>query len=230
MIDTNKSLLKYEEILKSESSLHLRLKQAKTLSDILNQYFKFNTIECIETGASQNLSDGCFGFFLCDLIKQTGGTYHSVDINSEIVDASKKLYLQYYSEINLNHHVMDSVQFLKNYNGNPNLVHLDSMDLDLTNPISSMLHGWLEFDAIRNKIPSGGICIIDDNFLKDSWVSWNTILNGEVLNSKIIDINYDIIGKGALVYHWCKNYDTDWEIVGDHYLVGSNIKIILRKK
>lgn len=230
MIDTNKSLLKYEEILESASALPGRLEQANTLSQVINEYFKFDVIECVETGANRNFSDGCFGLFLCDLINQIGGVYHSVDIDSEVIENSKNLCHQYYPEIQSNHYVMDSVKFLKNYDGCPNLVHLDSMDLNLTNPVSSMLHSWLEFDAIRDKMPSGSICLIDDNFLKGTWVSWNTVVDNKIVDSKIIDIEYDIVGKGSLIYHWCKNYETEWEIVGNHYLVGSNVKLILRKK
>ena len=93
-----------------------------------------------------------------------------------------------------------------------------------------MLHGWLEFKAIEGKMPSGSIILVDDNFLKDTWVNWNYYNDGVVVNSERIDITYDIVGKGSMIYHYCKNYDSDWEIIGDHYYVGDSIKLIIRKK
>jgi hypothetical protein len=93
-----------------------------------------------------------------------------------------------------------------------------------------MLQGWLEFDAIRHKMPSGSICVIDDNFFKGTWVNWNYLENGDVINKEVIDINYEVVGKGSLIYHYCKNYESDWEIVGDHYKTGPNVKVIIKKK
>ena len=101
------------------------------------------------------------------------------------------------------------------------------------NPVPSMLHGWLEFDAIRNKMPSGSICLIDDNYLKGSWVSWNWLdpnLNVLSTEPELIDITYEIVGKGALIYHWAQKEETDWDLIGDHYHIGKNIKLILKKR
>jgi hypothetical protein len=146
------------------------------------------------------------------------------------VNKSKLIFEKYIPELNVNHSVLDSVKFLEEYNGNPNLVHLDSWDLDLTNPIQSMLHGWLEFVAIKDKMPSGSIILVDDNFLKGTWVNWNWMTDGQITNSEVIDIKYDIIGKGSLIYHWCQKKETEWDLVGDHYIVGDNIKIIIKKR
>ena len=93
-----------------------------------------------------------------------------------------------------------------------------------------MLHGWLEFVAIKDKMVSGSIILVDDNFLKGTWVNWNEMINGQYTsNYKKIDIEYDIIGKGSLIYHWCQKQETDWDLIGNHQ-VGSNIKIILKKR
>jgi hypothetical protein len=213
-----------------KSTVDSRSKQADSLYNVLMNYFEFEKVECIETGASQNLDDGCFGLYLAKIVQSKGGSYHSVDIYEDIVNKSKLIFEKYIPELNVNHSVLDSVKFLEEYNGNPNLVHLDSWDLDLTNPIQSMLHGWLEFVAIKDKMPSGSIILIDDNFLKGTWVNWNWMVNGQITKSEFIDIEYDIIGKGSLVYHWCQKEETEWDLVGDHYIAGDNIKIIIRKK
>ena len=94
-----------------------------------------------------------------------------------------------------------------------------------------MLHGWLEFAAIKDKMPSGSIIIVDDNFLKNSWVNWNIMQNGNYTGEhQRIDICYDIVGKGSLIYHWCQKENTDWDLIGNHYNAGSNIKLIIKKR
>lgn len=208
-----------------------RLSQSKDVYNALKDHFNFDKIECIETGASQNLEDGCFGLYLAKVTESTGGVYHSVDIYEDIVNKSKLIFEKYIPELKINHYVSDSVKFLEDYNGSPNLVHLDSWDLDLTNPVPSMLHGWLEFAAIKDKMPSGSIIIVDDNFLKNSWVNWNIMQNGNYTGEhQRIDITYDIVGKGSLIYHWCQKENTDWDLIGNNHRVGENIKIIIKKK
>lgn len=223
-MDTKKELDFYKSITDK------RLEQTSTVYSALLSHFNFDKIECIETGASQNLDDGCFGIYLAKISESSGGVFSSVDIYEDIVNKSKLIFEKYIPGLKINHYVSDSVKFLEEYTGNPNLVHLDSWDLDITNPVPSMLHGWLEFVAIKDKMSSGSIILVDDNFLKGTWVNWNWIEDGQIINSEVIDINYDIIGKGALVYHWCQKEETEWDLVGDHYIVGDNIKIIIKKR
>jgi hypothetical protein len=223
-MDTIKELEFYKSI------TDVRLNQSEDVYLVLKEHFNFDKIECIETGASQNLNDGCFGLYLAKITESTGGVYHSVDIYEDIINKSKQIFERYVPELKINHYVSDSVKFLEEYNGTPNLVHLDSWDLDLTNPVPSMLHGWLEFAAIKDKMPSGSIVIVDDNFFKDSWVSWNVIIDGEYSGeSKRIDITYDVVGKGSMIYHWCQKENTDWNLISNHR-VGENIKIIIKKR
>ena len=224
-MNTQKELEFYKSITEG------RLNQAQDVYLALKEHFNFEKVECIETGASQNLEDGCFGLYLAKISESTGGIYHSVDIYEDIVNKSKEIFNKYIPELKVNHCVSDSVKFLEEYNGSPNLVHLDSWDLDLTNPVPSMLHGWLEFVAIKDKMPSGSIIIVDDNFFKNSWVTWNIMENSKYTgDQKRIDITYDIIGKGSLIYHWCQKENTDWNLIGNNHRCGENIKIIIKKK
>ena len=156
-----------------------RENQAKSVYQVLLNNFDFDYVECIETGASQNLEDGCFGLYLAKITNDCGGTFNSVDISSDIVEKSKEIFNKYLPNLKIYHNCQDSVAFLENYKGSPNLVHLDSWDLDITNPVKSMLHGWLEFVAIKDKMPSGSIILIDDNFLNGTWVNWNEIVDGK---------------------------------------------------
>jgi len=224
-MDTQKELDFYQSITEGRSN------QLQDVYLALKEHFNFERIECIETGASQNLDDGCFGLYLAKIAQSKGGSYHSVDIYEDIVNKSKLIFEKYIPEINVNHYVSDSIKFLEEYNGNPNLVHLDSWNLDITNPVPSMLHGWLEFVAIKDKMPSGSIILIDDNYMKGTWVHWNIMMNGQYTGDCIkVDVDYDIVGKGSLIYHWCEKSDTDWDLIGNHYNAGCNIKLIIKKR
>ena len=208
-----------------------RKEQLDVVSDILEKHLRFEKLEVIETGASQNLQDGCFGFYFCKLALDSGGTFISVDINEEIVKRSEQLYQIHFPGQQINHFVSDSVEFLKKYEGTPNLIHLDSWDLYIPDPVPAMLHGWLEFDAIKDKMPSGSLCIIDDNYMKGTVVYWNWFNDeGNYLNTEDIDIGYEIVGKGSMIYHWAQKPETDWDIIGDHYYLGSSIKVVVKKR
>ena len=223
-MDTKKELDFYKSI------TDRRLEQADTVYNALISHFNFDKVECIETGASQNLDDGCFGLYLAKIAQSKGGSYHSVDIYEDIVNKSKLIFEKYIPGLNVNHYVSDSVKFLEEYNGNPNLVHLDSWDLDITNPVPSMLHGWLEFVAIKDKMPSGSILMIDDNFFKGTVIYWHILMNGELKEVKEVNVDYDLIGKGSLIYHFVKEKESNWELIGNHYVAGPNLKLFFRKK
>lgn len=200
--------------------------QCQSFINSLNDRFNFETLKIIETGVSQNYEDGVWGLFLGFVAELKNGKLESVDINDSYVDRSKEIFANIIPSLNYSAHLGDSVAFLKNYVGEPNLVHLDSWDFDLKNPLPSALHGWREFDAIKDKMPSGGIVIIDDNFRNDTSVAW-TYPNGFVED---IITTYPMIGKGALVYHYALNESSDWELIGSHYDSHRNIKIIVQKK
>ena len=207
----------------------IRIKQAETLDLALNEHFKFDYVECIETGCSYGGYDD-FGTYLGFYTQEKKGKLSTVDIVPESIEKSMSFYNTLFPNLDVTFCTGDSVEFLNSYSGQPNLVHLDSWDLEIPNPLPSMLHGWLEFSVIKDKMPSGSICIIDDNYLKGTTVYWNTLNNGVHVNTQPIDVTYDVIGKGSLVYHWVKNYITDWELIGNHYHAGDNVKLIFKKK
>jgi hypothetical protein len=229
-MNTHKELEEYKSFISSNSEMKGRIDQSESLYNCLDKHFFFDKVICIETGASQNKNDGCFGLYLGKIVESTGGEFYSVDINERILSDSNNFYSEYLPNVGVQSFLGDSIDYLNSFQGVPNLVHLDSWDLNLKNPVPSMLHGWLEFKAIEGKMPSGSIILIDDNFLKGTWVNWNYVSDGQVVGNERIDITYDIVGKGSMIYHYCKNYDSDWEIIGDHYHAGENIKLIIRKK
>lgn len=207
------------------------LDNAKIVDKILDLHFDFEYVECIETGVSYGSNDDNFGLYLGKYISEKGGKLSSVDIDEIRVSQSREFITQNIPSLNYTSVAQDSIQFLRNYQGTPNLVHLDSYDLDVNNPLPSMLHHWLEFIEVKDKMESGSILLIDDNFFAGTRVYWNTIDGlGNILNTTEVDITYELVGKGSLVYHAVKEKKiTDWELIGDHYSVGPNHKLIFKK-
>ena len=75
-----------------KSITNKREKQADSVYNVLKDHFKFDSVECIETGASQNLEDGCFGIYLAKITEESNGIFNSVDIDEDIINKSKSLY------------------------------------------------------------------------------------------------------------------------------------------
>jgi hypothetical protein len=219
----------FKNYILSDSNDTVRIQQAEILDKLLTEEFNFDYIECIETGCASGGYDN-FGVYLAKYCKDNNGKFSTVDISDDYINKSKILYHDVIGENNNQYVVSDSIKFLQSYNGIPNLVHLDSYDLDLLNPLPSMLHHWLEFDAIQDKMPSGSLLLIDDNFFKGTFVSWYILNNGVHTDTKRIDIDYDIIGKGSLIYHFVIEKESNWELIGNHYVAGPNLKLFFRKK
>lgn len=206
-----------------------RKKQAQSLVNAID-FAALERLEVIETGASQSFDDGCFGLFFAHLVTSYRSIMSSVDIDRSIVEKSQEVYGSFFSPGCVSHFIEDSLSFLKDYKGRPNLVHLDSWDLDIYNPEPSMLHGFLEFLAIKDKMDSGSYIVVDDNFLKGTIIYWDTFVNGEYQSTKEFIVNQEILGKGSMIYHYVKKEGSGWEIIGDHYEVGPNIKLVIKKK
>jgi hypothetical protein len=204
----------------------IRRKQCQTLIDSLNDDFNFDKLIVLETGASSSYGDGLFGLFLGYVAKKTNGKMTSVDISSDTVDRSKQIFQQSIPELDYSIHVEDSASFLKKIEEVPNLVHLDSWDFDLFNPLPCALHGWEEFKSIESKMESGSIIIIDDNYRQGTYIEWFHV-NGERDDDVV---KYPMLGKGAHVYQHVLNNITDWKLIGTHYDTHNNIKIIIQKK
>ena len=120
----------------------VRRKQCKTLLDSINEDFNFDKLIVLETGSSSNYHDGMFGLFLGYAARKTNGKMISVDISEDVVDRSRSIFKEVIPDLDYTAYVDDSVSFLKNLNEIPNLVHLDSYDFNLFDPLPSALHGW----------------------------------------------------------------------------------------
>jgi hypothetical protein len=62
-----------------------RKTQLDCVFNALSENLDFKELEVIETGASQDFGDGCFGLFFAKLAILSGGIFHSVDIDPDIV-------------------------------------------------------------------------------------------------------------------------------------------------
>jgi len=214
---------------KFEDSMHSRFRQLNSICDVLETNFELEKINFLETGTSQNFKDGCLGLFFAYLVKETEGKFYTVDIFEDKVQKTKEILEKYIPNLDARFYVDDSVNFCKNTQMTFNLIHLDSWDFDLKNPFPSALHGWREFETLQDKVEDGGIVIVDDNWMKDSWLQWNWHNSeGEIVSHERIDINYPIVGKGAHVYQYVDS-DKNWELLGNHYNVGENVKVIVKK-
>ena len=121
--------------------MNQRLNQLEKFFISIKDHINFDTITCIETGASQNWNDGCVGVLLAKMCEKTGGNFYSVDIDNNIVNKSSLMYENLKLK-NVFHSTSDSVEYLKNINIVPNIVHLDSMDLNLKDPFT-LCYTWL---------------------------------------------------------------------------------------
>jgi hypothetical protein len=200
--------------------------QCQSLLESLNENFNFDKLIVLETGASSNYDDGLFGLFLGYVAKKTNGKMISVDISSDFIEKSKTIFENAIPELDYSTYVGDSVSFLRNLKEIPNLVHLDSWDFDLFNPLPSALHGWEEFKSIESNMESGSIIIIDDNYIRDTLLEWY-FFDGK--RDEVV-IKYPILGKGAHIYQHVLNNETKWKLIGTHYNTHNNIKVIIQKK
>jgi len=203
-----------------------RRRQCQTIINSINDDFNFDKLVVLETGSSCDYNDGLFGLFLGYLTKKTNGKMMSVDISSDISQRSKKIFDEVIPDLDYSVNVSDSVSFIKNLEVIPNLVHLDSWDFNLFDILPSALHGWEEFKAIESKMEKGSIIIIDDNYPKDTNMQW-IYTDGRIEKTTV---RYPMIGKGAHVYQYVFNNETNWKLIGTHYDSPNNIKIIIQKK
>lgn len=195
-----------------------RIEQLTRLTDVLEKRFPFKKIWALETGGSQSWADGMVGYYFAYLANQTNGKFTSVDLNPELEEKVYNAYANIDPELKITHFTNDSVNFLKHPPYIPNLVHLDSWDVNLKDPLPSALHGWREFEAIESLMPVGSIIIIDDNWYKGGWVEWWVGQEKEIIN-----IEYPALGKGAHIYQWAISGDRNWKIWDATY------KLVLQK-
>ena len=218
----------YKRKLISNNGRSDRIYQIDQIFEVLEKEIDHNQpLNIIETGASHSWDDGLMGLFFAKICQMTGGKMWVVDINESVVEKSKEVFEL--ENINCVEFIVDdSVEFLKKFNEKVDLIHLDLWDLDLMNPFPSALHGWREFDAIKDKISNDTIVIVDDNFLDGTWVDWNHMIDGELVSTERVTITYPCVGKGSHIWWWVQQPENGWRLLSEN-IAGRNIKIICKK-
>src|SRR5882672_5531867 len=147
---------------------------------------------CTRSSGNYNVGDnwggdGCSTIIFDKYVSECGGTLNSVDINPEYTALCRGL---------VNGHTtittQDSVEFLKGFKQTPDLLYLDSFDLNPHKPLASEIHHIKELEAILPFIAPGTLVAVDDSPV-------NITESGEV----------KVGGKGTLVARYALEVGAD---------------------
>jgi len=117
--------------------------------------------------------------------------------------------------------VNDSVKFLNSWNaGSPDLIYLDSLDLNLNEPLESADHGKRELLATLRLLKSGSLILIDDTPSPEWFTSNNMMLESVEQFFK----EYEVLpGKGAF-FEAVLSAEFEFEILHHDYSLLIRIK------
>lgn len=141
--------------------------RAETFEAMFKYLDKFERpVHIVETGCVRGIDswkgDGC-STVLFDKYAQSkpGSTVTSVDIDSEATSLCRS-----FVSDNTTVHTKDSVEFFKNgFNTSPDLLYLDSYDLDTRRPLLSEVHHVNELNAAMPMIRDDTLVAVDDSLL-----------------------------------------------------------------
>jgi SAM-dependent methyltransferase len=163
-------------------------------------------IYVLETGTMwSGLEDnmGAFTLVFADLIHNwTGGKLYTVDISEKAIANCKATTAQFADSIE--YVVSDSVAYLESLSDEDvakfDYIYFDSYDLFVPDPVPSQLHHYRELAAVYKRLSPNVILSVDDNFLPNTWVEWNTFdTEGNVADVTRYEIHTRILGKGTLI-------------------------------
>jgi hypothetical protein len=183
---------------------------------------KKKPLKIVETGTMwSGLEDnmGAFTLVFADLVKNwTGGSVTTIDISEKSLN-NCKVTTRDYSDV-INYVLSDSVTYLESLTDQEaadiDYLYLDSYDLFIPDPIPSQLHHYRELTAVYKRLSDDAIVSVDDNYLPNTWVTWDTFNEvGETIETTRYDIGSRIMGKGTLVD--CFLLDQGWQRV-DNFL------------
>jgi len=150
----------YEENYKNKSSCRFETFKL-TLKNI---YERFDEPLIFETGTLRLENDfggGYSTYIFGECVSLFGGKLITVDINPNNIEISKRItkpfekYITYITD--------DSLNTIKNFNGEIDLLYLDSYDCPIEGDASeSQKHNLTEFKLAENKLKEKSIILIDD--------------------------------------------------------------------
>lgn len=185
----------------------------------------------VETGTMwSKLNDnmGAFTLVFGDLIKNwTGGKLITIDISKENIE-NCKLTTAEYSEV-IEYITSDSVQYLESMSDDEvkkiDFIYFDSFDFYVPDPIPSQLHHFRELMGVYKRLSPNVYIAVDDNFLPNCWVEWNTFNpDGGIANITKYETGPRMFGKGTLIDYFLlsegwKRID-DWLHTDTYHLLG----------
>ncbi len=206
----------YAELLKNSG-----ISRYKNYEYVINKLVaKKKPLKIVETGTMwSGLEDnmGAFTLIFADLVKNwTGGSVTTIDISERSINNCKET-TKDFSDV-INYVLSDSVSYLESLTDQEvseiDYIYFDSYDLYVPDPIPSQLHHYRELEAVYKRLPQDVIVSVDDNFLPNTWVMWNTFNHlGEVVESTKYDVGSRILGKGTLID--CFLLQEGWKRVDD---------------
>ncbi len=140
-----------------------------TFKSALGLFLQLGGGNIVETGAQrgENLwSDGCSTSLFAETLKTfNAGHLWTVDISPDHIAVAQNV--TRHANDQITYVVDDSVEFLKNFDGEINLLYLDSFDWADTEPImsQSQTHQLREIQAAFPKLKPSSIVLLDDNAL-----------------------------------------------------------------
>jgi hypothetical protein len=151
----------------------------------------------VETGCAREENnfegDGMSTLIFDDYVTTHGGTFYSVDNNTESVQFSKN------NTKSAKVICSDSIKYLyqlnkelREKNQYIDLLYLDSYDFDRDNPHPSSFHHLKEITAIIPSLRNGSMIVVDDNIAVEMQMD-----DGRLERA--------IIGKGIYTYHFFKD-------------------------
>jgi predicted O-methyltransferase YrrM len=116
----------------------------------------------LETGSSAHGVNSSMLF--ASLASKADGRFDTVDLNSETVQrVSAMMREKFGQDGRISCHLGDSATFIENYTDTPNVVYLDSFDLNPGHFTESAAHGLLEFANLVPKLDSKcALILVDD--------------------------------------------------------------------
>lgn len=195
---------------------------------------KKKPLKIVETGTMwSDLEDnmGAFTLVFADLVKNwTGGSVTTIDISEKSLNNCKNTTRDFADVIN--YVLSDSVSYLESLSNAEvseiDYLYLDSYDLFIPDPIPSQLHHYRELAAVYKRLSDDTIISVDDNYLPNTWVTWNTFNDaGETINTTRYDIGSRIMGKGTLVD--CFLLEQGWKRV-DNFLHLDTVHMLTYEK
>ncbi|SHG44491.1 class I SAM-dependent methyltransferase [Winogradskyella jejuensis] len=141
-----------------------------TFAKVLKLLKERNVKIIVETGTSRKglegaKSDGAATIVFGKWAKENGAVMHSVDISEDSVNGSKNEVQKQGLQDVVTVHLDDSLNYLKNFEGQIDFLYLDSYDYsktDLDIQRKSQEHHLQEFKIIEDRLHTNTIVLIDD--------------------------------------------------------------------